>query len=70
MSAEGEDGYTGTALLVREETEFEVQVELRGHFQLTDERDARTTGRPSCQSRNYAPTANPTLRTSVGAIST
>jgi hypothetical protein len=36
MPADDEDGYTGSALLVMEGTEFEVQVELRGHFQPID----------------------------------
>lgn len=31
-----DDGYTGSALLVIDQTEFEVQVELRGHFQPID----------------------------------
>ncbi|WP_431875182.1 DUF4873 domain-containing protein [Amycolatopsis sacchari] len=35
MSAD-EDGYTGTATLVVDGTEFAVEVELRGHFQPID----------------------------------
>jgi hypothetical protein len=36
MSADDEVGYTGPATLVVDSAEFEVQVELRGHFQPID----------------------------------
>ncbi|KAA9155144.1 DUF4873 domain-containing protein [Amycolatopsis acidicola] len=36
MPAEDEDGYTGSATLLVEGSEFEVEVELRGHFQPID----------------------------------
>ncbi|GHF77467.1 hypothetical protein FHX82_005977 [Amycolatopsis bartoniae] len=36
MSADDEDGYTGPATLVVDGAEFEVRVELRGHFQPID----------------------------------
>jgi len=36
MSADDEDGYTGRATLVVAGTEFEVEVDLRGHFQPID----------------------------------
>ncbi|GAB2974557.1 DUF4873 domain-containing protein [Amycolatopsis acidiphila] len=36
MSADDEDGYTGPATLVVDGSEFEVQLELRGHFQPID----------------------------------
>ncbi len=38
MSVADEDGYTGPATLVFDETEVEVEVELRGHFQPIDGR--------------------------------
>ncbi|NKQ57489.1 DUF4873 domain-containing protein [Amycolatopsis sp. K13G38] len=36
MPADDEDGYNGPATLVVEGTEFEVEVDLRGHFQPID----------------------------------
>ncbi|SFQ18166.1 protein of unknown function [Amycolatopsis arida] len=36
MSEHDEDGYTGPATLVVEDTEIPVEVELRGHFQPID----------------------------------
>ncbi|HVV10726.1 DUF4873 domain-containing protein [Amycolatopsis sp.] len=36
MSADGEDGYTGRAKLLVDGSEFDVEVELRGHFQPID----------------------------------
>lgn len=36
MSEHDEDGYTGTATLLVDETELTVEVELRGHFQPID----------------------------------
>ncbi|GAA1208676.1 DUF4873 domain-containing protein [Prauserella alba] len=36
MSEHDEDGYTGTATLLVEETEVAVEVHLRGHFQPID----------------------------------
>jgi hypothetical protein len=36
VSDHGEEGYTGPATLVVRETEIEVHVELRGHFQPID----------------------------------
>jgi hypothetical protein len=36
VSEHDEDGYTGTATLVVEGTELEVEVQLRGHFQPID----------------------------------
>ncbi|WP_370946848.1 DUF4873 domain-containing protein [Amycolatopsis sp. cg5] len=36
MSEHDEDGYRGAAVLVLDGTEYEVEVELRGHFQPID----------------------------------
>lgn len=36
MPADDEDGYTGPATLVVDSTEFQVRVELRGHFEPID----------------------------------